>query len=100
MFDYRTPIMPLICTNHVVGTATEPKSLIFSKKVSFAGPSFVDPLPSTTSIAAAQAPASPQSHAKRSPMVKGKFATVVAPSEAQNEGSKSTATYFAPPIVS
>ena len=93
-------MMPLISTNRVVGTVTKPESesLIISKKVSFAGPSVIYPLPSTMSIATAQAPASPQSHARTSPMVKGKSATVIAPSEAQNDGSQSTATSFAPPV--
>lgn len=31
-------------------------------------------------------------------MVKGKSATVTAPSDAQNDGSQSTATFFAPPV--
>jgi len=81
VFNSRTPIMPLISTNRVVATIAEPEPLILSEKVTFAGPSVVVPLPSTTSIAGAQAPAPPQCHAKTSLMVTGKFATVVAPSE-------------------
>ena len=106
MFDCRTPIMPLICTNSVVGIITQPESSISSEKVAFAGPSkvafagpsVVVPLPITTSIAAAQVPTSPQSHVRSSPMVKGKSAIVIAPSEAQNDGSQSTATFFTPPV--
>jgi len=85
MFDSRTPIMPFICTNRVVGIITQPEPSLPSKKVPFAGPSFVVPLPSTTSIAAAQAHASPKSHARKS-------------SNAQNDGNQSTATSFAPPV--
>ena len=90
--------MPPISTNRVVGIITQPESLISSEKVTFAGPSVVVPLPNTTSIAAAQAPTSPQSHASSSPMVKGKSAIAIAPSEAQNDGSQSTATSFTPPV--
>ena len=96
MFDCRTPIMPLI-SNRVVGI-TQPESSISSEKVAFAGPSVVVPLPITTSIAAAQVPTSPQSHVRSSPMVKGKSAIVIAPSEAQNDGSQSNATSFTPPV--
>ena len=93
-------MMPLISTNRVVGTVTKPKSesLIISKKVSFAGPSDIYPLPSTMSIATAQAPAFPESHARKSSKVKGKSATVIVPSEAENDGSQTTATSFAPPV--
>ncbi|EDR06270.1 uncharacterized protein LACBIDRAFT_328934 [Laccaria bicolor S238N-H82] len=81
------------------GINTQPESSIPKKKVSFAGPSVVVPLRSgTTSIAVAQAPASPQFHASTSPVVKGKSATVTAPSEAQNDGSQSTGTSFASPV--
>ena len=98
MIDCRAPAMPFICTNRVVGIITQPESSIPSKQVTFSGPSVVLPLSSTTSIAAAQAPASPQSHARTSPMVKGKLATVIGPSEAQDDGTQSTATSFARPV--